>query len=97
MKRNRKSTMVEFVEELRKLPPSPELKIMIHEAKTGEYHDYKNEKYVCGKVEASRKLRALGFIALAKRIEEGEFDEEADEEDMDRDWEPLPHTYFSFL
>lgn len=84
----RKSTMVEFVDELEKLMKSHpdgrikvELGEMICEAKAGEYHDYKNNKYTCGKVESSRRLRSLGFIPLAIRIENGEFDEQADEQD----------------
>lgn len=81
MSKEYKSTMVEFVDELRKLPQSKEIDFMIEEALAGEYHDYKNKKYVCGKMESSRKLRELGFIPLAKRIENGEFDEQADAED----------------
>lgn len=89
MKKVRKSTMVEFVAELEQLLAKPGLgereqqglKYMIAEAKAGEYHDYKNNKYVCGKVASSGMLRAMGFIPLAKRIENGEFDEEADESD----------------
>ena len=65
----RKSTMVELVEELRKLPESPEINFMIEEALAGEYHDYKNEKYVCGKLESSTRLRSLGYPELAQRIE----------------------------
>ena len=78
---SQKSTMVELVEELRQLPESPEINFMIEEALAGEYHDYKNQKYVCGKLESSTRLHSLGFHELAKRIEEGEFDEQADEED----------------
>lgn len=73
--------MIELVEELQKLPQSPEIQLMIEEAKAGEYHDYKNNKYVCGKIESSQRLRKLGFNDLAKRIEQGEFDEKPDEED----------------
>lgn len=76
-----KSTMFELVEELEKLPASTEIDFMIREAKAGEYHDYKNKKYVCGKVESSRRLRKVGYPDLARRIEEGEFDEQADAED----------------
>lgn len=86
--RNNKSTMVELVDELEKLLKTPQpqqiingLNFMIAEAKAGEYHDYKNDKYVCGKVASSGYLRKMGFIELAKRIENGEFDEEADEQD----------------
>lgn len=74
----RKSTMVEFVEELEKLPKSAEIDFMLAEAKAGEYHDYKNEKYACGKIESSQRLHSLGYHELATRIENGEFDEEAD-------------------
>lgn len=79
--RKRKSTMIELVEELGKLPKSPDIDFMIEEAKAGEYHDYKNKKYFCGKFESSSRLRKLGFLELAKRIESGEFDEEADDID----------------
>ena len=74
--------MVELVEELRLLPKSAEIDFMIEEALAGEYHDYKNEKYICGKLESSQRLRRLGFTELATRIEQGEFDEPADFEDM---------------
>ena len=78
---SRKSTMVELVEELQKLPSSPAIDVMIEEALAGEYHDYKNQKYACGKVASSQRLRTLGYPDLALRIEQGEFDEEADEKD----------------
>lgn len=69
--------------ELEKLPSTPAIQEMIIEAKAGEYHDYKNEKYVCGKVAVSGKLRAEGLIDLAKRVENGDFDEECDEQDKE--------------
>ena len=75
--------MVELVDELRKLPQTPDIKFMIEEALAGEYHDFKNKKYVCGKYESSTRLRQLGYVDLARRIEGGEFDEEADEDDKD--------------
>ena len=76
-----KSTMIELVEELEKLPKSKDIDFMIEEAKTGEYHDYKNKKYLCGKLESSQRLRRLGYRDLARRIEQGEFDEQADDFD----------------
>lgn len=79
--RTRKSTMVELVDELRKLPQTQAITNMISEALAGEYHDYKNVKYVCGKAESSARLRVLGHTELAERIEQGEFDEQADEAD----------------
>lgn len=80
-RRKSKSTMVELVEELEKLPQTDEIKFMIQEAKAGEYHDYKNQKYICGKLESYTRLSKLGYQELADRIKSGEFDEEADKED----------------
>lgn len=86
--KQRKSTMVELVTELEKSAPPLELMSLyqetIHEAKAGEYHDFKNEKYACGKVEVVSRLRKLGLEDLAKRVIEGEFDEEADHSDIER-------------
>lgn len=81
MTKEQKSTMIHLVEELKKLPQTPEILFMIEEAKAGEYHDYKNQKYACGKMESATRLDHLGFHELANRIKDGEFDEEADEED----------------
>lgn len=102
----RKSTMVEFVTELEKLPKVPKVLEMIEEAKAGEYHDYKNKKYLCGKVEASRKLRRLNLreeskmnfaLKLAKRIEDGEFDEPADDNDKAMMRRTLPEALWPML
>lgn len=81
----RKSTMVELVKELlKRKPPTGLLNYYdetLREAKAGEYHDYKNVKYVCGKVAVVGRLRQLGFDDLAARVTNGEFDEEADDQD----------------
>lgn len=84
----KKDTRVHLVVELEKLKQYPEIKYMIEEAKAGEYHDYKNQKYCCGKTESYTRLKQLAFhyqdeacSYLADRIAEGEFDEEADEDD----------------
>lgn len=82
MARIRKSTMVELVQELEKLPQTEAIKEMIAEAKAGEYHDYKNNKYTCGKMESATRLDRLGYTQLSARIKDGEFDEEADEQDQ---------------
>lgn len=74
--------MVELVQELEEISPrTPEIEEMIAEAKAGEYHDYKNEKYTCGKVAVAAKLHRAGLLELRKRVIEGEFDEEPDAED----------------
>lgn len=87
-----KSTMVELVEELQKLPPTDKINFMIEEAKRGEYHDYKNEKYVCGKVALCSLLEDAGLYALSARVKDGEFDESPDEQDklmMEKDFPGL--------
>ena len=81
--RVRKSTMVELVQELEKIQPRTQgIAIMIAEAKAGEYHDYKNQKYDCGKVAVVQRLRLEGLSVLAKSVIDGDFDEEADDEDL---------------
>lgn len=85
----RKDTRIDLVEELLKLPQTSEIKFMIEEAKAGEYHDFKNNKYICGKFESATRLDRLGFHELASRIKKGEFDEEADAEDQQRIYEIL--------
>lgn len=84
----RKDTRTDLVEELKKLKQYPEIIYMISEAQAGEYHDYKNKKYVCGKTEAITRLDTIArfyndqtLIELRNQIMNGDFDEVADEED----------------
>jgi hypothetical protein len=94
----KKSTMTDLVEELLKVKQYPEIVFMIQEAKAGEYHDFKNKKYACGKAQSAGMLDHLAYIykdialqELSARIKAGEFDEEANEEDkanMRRDLYP---------
>jgi hypothetical protein len=91
-KRQRLETRIHLVAELEKLPRTPAIEEMIAEAKAGEYHDYKNRKYTCGKVAASTKLRAAGLGWLAMRVENGDFDEEADEDDKAEMRKNLPRS-----
>jgi len=107
MKRH-KDTRIHLVRELEALPykDHPLIDEIIREAKAGEYHDYKNVKYVCGKVAVSNKLRhaaaSLGMpslIMLAKRVEAGEFDEKPDAEDhaqLKKDFEEFSFSNFKF-
>lgn len=85
-------TRFELVAELEKLPRTPAIDNIIAEARAGEYHDYKNKKYACGKVAASSALRTVGLIELAKRIENGDFDEIADEDDKTMMRKDLPES-----
>ena len=81
-----KDTRIHLVAELEALLPTAggvkaqKLRVMIAEARRGEYHDFKSP-HACGKMFASARLRDAGCQALATRLEEGEFDERADEED----------------
>jgi|SRR5882724_3562162 len=80
----RLDTRIHLVAELEKVcgkHRTPAIEEIISEAKAGEYHDFKNQKYSCGKVAVSGKLRAAGLIDLAKRVENGDFDEMPDEDD----------------
>ncbi len=86
----RKSTMVELVEMLRQKPQSTLRDEIIKEALAGEFHDYKNDKYSCGKVAAAHLLTVAGFHDLATLVKEGEFDEEADEQDKANMRKDLP-------
>lgn len=104
MEKVRKSTMVELVAELEKLRPlflkcGPKadevLEFVIEEARTGEYHDYKNRKYSCGKVAVCSYLdqlttqmeKRMQFDAanelsrLSREVKNGDYDETADDID----------------
>ena len=79
-----KNTMIELAQELEaRNTPDGRYDELISEAKAGEFHDYKNEKYLCGK---------LAFVAivsdkfpelkdLADQVKNGDYDEQMDEED----------------
>lgn len=79
-----KDTRIHLVEELEKLPRTPGIEFIIKEAKAGEYHDYKNQKYDCGKIAVVNLLRDEGLNNLAERVIDGEFDEMLDAEDLKR-------------
>lgn len=93
-----KSTMIELVKELEEIKPrTPGISFMIKEAKAGEYHDFKNTKYACGKVEVVTKLRKEGLNALAQRVIDGEFDEQPDESDLAEMRKGLPNNLWGLL
>jgi hypothetical protein len=93
-----KDTRVHLVAELEKIEPrTPAIEEMINEARAGEYHDYKNQKYSCGKIEAVKKLSRAGLEDLARRVANGEFDERADEEDKNEMRKDVPrHMWKAF-
>ncbi|TXI90019.1 MAG: hypothetical protein E6Q36_02275 [Chryseobacterium sp.] len=78
----RKNTMVELVQELEALNKDGKYDEMIAEAKAGEYHDFKNTKYICGKVEVVNKLSKFPELDhIRQAVINGEYDESPDEED----------------
>lgn len=96
--------MVELVAELEKLPQTATLAVILAEAKAGEYHDYKNQKYVCGKLVLVERLateaRRVGtsqevcaqLMDLRRQVCAGEFDEEADEDDKAEMRKTMPQS-----
>lgn len=76
--------MVELVEELTKRNKDGKYDHMIEEAKAGEYHDFKNKKYDCGKVELATQLANFPELEdIRDEVITGEYDEPADEADKE--------------
>lgn len=92
----RKSTIHNLPKDIENVIPkeerTPLINKIIEEAIIGEYHDYKNDKYICGKMALVSLLQKTGDNRLKPLIESvinGEYDEEADDNDMmnlQRDW-----------
>jgi hypothetical protein len=80
---NRKSTMVELVTELLKRNDKGQFDTLIKNARAGWYHDYKNPDHIpCGKMQFVEDSANFPELAdLRQQVTDGEFDEEADEED----------------
>ena len=79
----RKDTRVDLVIELEALPNrTPLVQRIIDEARAGEFHDFKNKKYVEGKIVLVGLLAEAGLTDLRTRVIDGEFDEVADDEDI---------------
>jgi uncharacterized protein (UPF0335 family) len=105
-----KSTMVELVAELEATGfQSLGLRTIITEAKAGEFHDYKNQKYATPKAmligllvgEAARpatpKVVREALRAIIERIKDGEFDEQADQEDLEAMRKTTPRSMWPML
>ncbi len=83
-----KCTIKDLPDEIRKLVPyyesNPAVVEIIIEAEAGEFHDFKNEKYVCGKVQLVQMLKDANEPALEpirESIINGDYDEDPDVED----------------
>lgn len=92
----RKSTIEHLPKEIEALIPeeerTPLINQIIQEALIGEFHDFKNEKYVCGKmavVSLMRETKDNRFKPLINAVINGDYDEPADDNDMmnlRKDW-----------
>ncbi len=92
----KKSTITDLPTEIEALIPANERTTLIHqilyEAREGEFHDFKNEKYICGKVQVAQMLHETGDIRLEPirmAIINGEYDESPDDTDLQQmksDW-----------
>lgn len=78
--------MIDLVQELEtRNTPDGRYNELIREAKAGEFHDYKNKKYTCGKA-AFVILVANNYPELsdiAEEFKKGVYDEVPDEEDKE--------------
>lgn len=79
----RKSTNKELVTELELLNKDGKLDKFIANAKANRYHDFKApEDVICGKTDfVNESYGITELVDLRNRVMDGEFDEEADEED----------------
>lgn len=104
------STMVDLFGELSGLNYwSPGMQVLMDEAISGEYHDYKNRKYACGKVAVVEKLRAEASLpktpraikdalrAMAERVIAGVYDERADDIDKEKMRRETPRGMWEIL
>lgn len=92
----RKSTIKDLPNDIRIAVPHHErnayVKEIIKQAERGEFHDFKNKLYACGKVQLSHMLHEAKEPALAKirqAVINGDYDESPDAEDkalMKKDW-----------
>jgi len=92
----RKTTNKDLPEEIEALIPEAERTPMINkilkEAREGEFHDFKNKKYTCGKLQLSCMLfdtKDLRLEDIRQAVMNGDYDESPDAEDkasMKKDW-----------
>lgn len=91
-----KSTVHDLPDEIEKLVPpnerTPLINQILFEARQGEFHNYRNEKYDCGKVQVVSMLRQTNDKRLQPIIDgimNGDYDETANEDEvaaMKNDW-----------
>lgn len=86
-----KSTITDLPNDIRLAIPeeeqTPLIKRILMEAEAGEFHDFKNEKYTCGKVAVCNLLvetKDSRLDGIRQAVVEGYYDESPDKEDKAR-------------
>ena len=97
----KKSTITDLPKDIESVIPGMEffsgerkrlVQQIIDEARAGEFHDFKNKKYTCGKVQVVEMLTACKepkLNPIIKAVIDGVYDESPDAEDkamMKKDW-----------
>ncbi len=95
----RKDTRIDLVAELQNIEPKSDLiNLIIKEAQDGEFHDYKNRKYDCGKVTLVYLMSQDNRLnELRQAVMNGEYDETPDEEDKKELRQHAPESMWSVL
>lgn len=94
--KNRKSIITDLPNDIRRAIPHSErnayVQEIIEQAQRGEFHDFKNKLYSCGKVQLAHMLHEANepaLLPIIKAVIDGEYDESPDAEDkatMKKDW-----------
>ena len=91
-----KSTITDLPNDIRIAVPHSErnayVKEIIKQAERGEFHDFKNKLYACGKAQLAHMLHEANepsLLPIRQAVIHGEYDESPDEIDkamMKKDW-----------
>lgn len=92
----RKSTIKDLPHDIMLAVPhaerSPYIQEIIKQAQRGEFHDFKNKLYVCGKVQLAHMLHEAkepALLQIRQAVINGDYDESPDDEDkaqMKKEW-----------
>jgi hypothetical protein len=95
----RKATNKELVEELTSINVDGKYDQLIENAKSGRYHDFKNpDDVICGKTELVHDLQKFPELEQYRQdVMNGDYDEEADEDDKEMMREGLPPSMRDIL
>lgn len=94
--KNKKSTITDLPNDIRRAIPigkrSAYVQEIIKQAIRGEFHDFKNTTYVCGKTQLVHMLHTANepaLLSIRQAVINGEYDESPDADDisnMKKDW-----------